>query len=244
MTCPDPMLLHALLDDELDAANIASVEAHLRTCPDCAAEFEKLQRLHRIVADPALHHAAPAGLRERIDAALPSAPRAANPWPARLGWGAGGAIAAGLALTLAVPQSPAISGLEQQMVASHVRSLLADHLVDIPTSDRHVVKPWFNGKIDFSPPTPDLKTAGFPLVGGRLDYIGGRVVPAIVYRRNLHTINVFAWPAGKGPVPADAATDGYTLVHWRQGDLDFWAVSDVAGGDLDQFRKAFVAATR
>jgi len=244
MSCPDPMLLHALLDDELDAANVATVEAHLRTCPDCAAEFEELRRLHQMMADPALQHAAPAGLRERIEASLPATPRGANPWLGRLSWGAGGAIAAGLALSLALPQQMASEGIEQQMVASHVRSLLADHLVDIPTSDRHVVKPWFNGKIDFSPPTPDLKDQGFPLVGGRLDYIGGRVVPAIVYRRNLHTINVFAWPAGKGPVPADAATDGYTLVHWRQGDLDFWAVSDVAGGDLDQFRKAFVAATR
>lgn len=245
MTCPDPMLLHALLDDELDAANVALVEAHLRTCPDCAAEFEQLRRLHQIIGDPAMRHAAPAGLRERIDAALPARPRAAsNPWPTRLGWGAGGAIAAGLALTLAIPQPSETSGLEQQMVASHVRSLLADHLVDIPTSDRHVVKPWFNGKIDFSPPTPDLRDQGFPLVGGRLDYIGGRVVPAIVYRRNLHTINVFAWPAGKGPSAGTMATDGYTLIHWRQGDLDFWAVSDVAGGDLEQFHQAFVTAAR
>ena len=96
MSCPDPMLLHALLDDELDAANVASVEAHLRTCPDCAAEFEELKRLHQMIADPALQHAAPAGLRERIEAALPTAPRAANPWLGRLSWGAGGAIAAGL----------------------------------------------------------------------------------------------------------------------------------------------------
>lgn len=244
MTCPDPMLLHALLDDELDAANVAAVEAHLRTCADCAAEFEQLKRLHQVVADPALRHFAPEGLRDRIDAALPAGPHTANPWPARLGWGAGGAIAAGLALTLATPQPSATSGLAQQMVASHVRSLLADHLVDIPTSDRHVVKPWFNGRIDFSPPTPDLKEQGFPLVGGRLDYIGGRVVPAIVYRRNLHTINVFAWPAGKGPAVESMAMDGYTLIHWRQGDLDFWAVSDVAGGDLEQFHQAFSAAAR
>jgi anti-sigma factor RsiW len=244
MSCPDPMLLHALLDDELDAANVALVEAHLRACPDCAVEFERLKHLRGLVADPALQFTAPGGLPDRIEAALPAAPRSANPWAARLGWGAGGAIAAGLALTLAIPQPSATEALEQQMVSSHVRSLLADHLVDIPTSDRHVVKPWFNGKIDFSPPTPDLKDAGFPLVGGRLDYVGGRVVPAIVYRRNLHTINVFAWPASKGPMPDSAATDGYTLLHWRQGDLDFWAVSDVAGGDLEQFRKAFIAATR
>ena len=85
MSCPDPMLLHALLDDELDAANVAAVEAHLRACPDCAAEFEQLKHLHQIVADPALRHAAPDGLRDRIDAALPATRRTANPWPARLG---------------------------------------------------------------------------------------------------------------------------------------------------------------
>ena len=241
MTCPDPMLLHALLDDELDAANVAMVEAHLKTCPDCVAEFERLKALHETMTDPALRFAVPAGLRERIDAALPAAARPANPWPSRAGWGAGGAIAASLTLMLALPQQAA-PGIEQQLVASHVRSLLADHLVDIPTSDRHVVKPWFNGKIDFSPPTPDLKDQGFPLVGGRLDYIDGRVVPAIVYRRGRHTINLFAAPAGKTAMPDSMATDGYTVLHWKQGDLDFWAVSDVATGDLDQFRQAFQAA--
>jgi anti-sigma factor RsiW len=245
MTCPDPMMLHALLDDELDAANVASLEAHLRACADCAAEFEQLKALHQIIADPALRYEAPAGLFDRIDAALP-VPHRPNPWPARLGWasgGAGAAIAAGLALTLTTPQ-PAVRGLEQQLVAGHVRSLLADHLVDISTSDRHVVKPWFNGRIDFSPSTPDLKDQGFPLVGGRLDYVGGQTVPAIVYRRNLHTINLFVWPAGGVTMPDHVATDGYNLLHWRQGGLDYWAVSDVAPGDLEQFRRAFVGNGR
>ena len=242
MTHPDPMLLHALLDDELDAANVAAIEAHLRTCPDCAAEFERLKALQAMIADPARRHEAPTSLRMRVMGDLPAPSPRANRWPARIGWGASGAIAASLAFALVPVQAPVTASLEQQMVASHVRSLLADHLVDIPTSDRHVVKPWFNGKIDFSPPTPDLKDQGFPLVGGRLDYIDGRTVPAIVYRRNLHTINVFAWPAGKAPAAETLASDGYTLVHWREGDLDFWAVSDVAAGDLDQFRTAFIAA--
>jgi anti-sigma factor RsiW len=244
--CPDrEMMLHALLDDELDAANIAAIEAHLRTCPDCAAELERLRTLRDLLSDPAVRYEAPAGLRAKIEASLP-APQRANHWPSRLGWasgGAGAAIAASLALSLVSVQSAA-PALEQQLVASHVRSLLVSHLVDIPTSDRHVVKPWFNGKIDFSPPTPDLKDQGFPLVGGRLDYIAGRTVPAIVYRRRLHTINLFAWPAGSAKLPDNAATDGYNLLHWRQGDLDFWAVSDVARGDLAQFKQAFLAATR
>ena len=244
--CTDrEMMLHALLDDELDAANIAAIEAHLRTCPDCAAELKRLRTLREVMANPALRYDAPAGLRATIEAALP-APKRANPWPSRIGWasgGAGAAIAASLALSLVSVQSAA-PALEQQLVASHVRSLLVSHLVDIPTSDRHVVKPWFNGKIDFSPPTPDLKDQGFPLVGGRLDYIAGRTVPAIVYRRRLHTINLFAWPTGSTKAPDNAATDGYNLLHWRQGDLDFWAVSDVAPGDLAQFKQAFVAASR
>jgi anti-sigma factor RsiW len=245
--CPEiRTMLHALLDGELDAANVAAVEAHLRDCAGCGAELERLTLLRSIVADSGVRYRAPTGLAERVEAVLPATAPAAIPWPTRFAWAGGGAataVAAGLALMLALPQ-PASPSLEQQLVAGHVRSLLADHLVDVATSDRHVVKPWFNGKIDFSPPTPDLTLQGFPLVGGRLDYVGGRVVPAIVYRRRLHTINLFAWPAGTAPAPDTVAVEGYNLRHWRQGDLDLWAVSDVAPGDLEQFKRAFDAATR
>ena len=241
MKCPDHTMLHAWFDDELDAANIATVEAHVAKCPSCSAMVERTSRLREMLADPALRYAPPAGLHERIDAGLPPSVRPTSPWPQRISWGLGGAIAAGSALMLVAPGPVATGAVGPQLVASHVRSLLADHLVDIPTSDRHVVKPWFNGKIDFSPPTPDLAVDGFPLVGGRLDYIGGRVVPAIVYRRRLHTINLFVWPAS-GEASDTMSVDGYTVLHWRQGDLDFWAVSDVAAGDLAQFRAAFQRA--
>ena len=165
-------LLHALLDDELDAANAAACEAHLKTCAGCAAEYERLRALREMLAEPALRHPAPDGLRARIEAALPSkAPNALPAPPSRLAWaalGAGLSAAASVALVL-ITQQPTGRGIEQQIVASHVRSLLASHLVDVVTSDQHVVKPWFNGRIDFAPPTPDLKAQCFPLAGGRLD---------------------------------------------------------------------------
>jgi len=238
-------LLHALLDDELDAANAASCEAHLKSCAGCAAEYERLRALREMLADPALRHPAPESLRTRIEAALPQHIPAAPPAPpSRFAWAALGAAlsaAASVALVLTT-QQPAAPGIEQQIVSSHVRSLLASHLVDVVTSDQHVVKPWFNGRVDFAPPTPDLKAQGFPLAGGRLDYIGGRVVPAIVYRRRLHTINLFVWP-GKAPVkPATVQFEGYNLRHWQQGGLDLWAVSDVSQGDLALFERAFEAA--
>ncbi|GAA0297037.1 hypothetical protein GCM10009087_03560 [Sphingomonas oligophenolica] len=198
-----------------------------------------------MLADPALRQPAPEGLRERIEAALPrEAPAAHAAPPSRFAWaalGAGLSAAASLVLVV-VTRPPAAPGLEQQVVASHVRSLLANHLVDVVTSDQHVVKPWFNGRIDFAPPTPDLKAQGFPLAGGRLDYIGGRVVPAIVYRRRLHTINLFAWPATAPAKPATAQFEGYNLRHWQQGGLDLWAVSDVSQADLALFERDFEAA--
>ena len=238
-------LLHALLDDELDAANAASCEAHVRNCPGCAAELDRLRALSDMLGDPALRHAAPEGLRARIEAALPQqAPARPTAPPSRFAWaalGAGLSAAASIALVVG-SRTPALPDVEQQIVASHVRSLLATHLVDVVTSDQHVVKPWFNGRIDFAPPTPDLKAQGFPLAGGRLDYIGGRVVPAIVYRRRLHTINLFAWPAGGAAAPATAQFEGYNLRHWQQGGLDLWAVSDVSQGDLALFERAFEAA--
>ncbi|WEK42177.1 MAG: anti-sigma factor [Candidatus Sphingomonas colombiensis] len=242
--CADrQMVLQALLDDELDAANVAAIEAHMAACPDCAAELSQLRAVRGIVTGEALRSRAPESLLARIEAALPPSSRA-NPWPARLGWassGAGVAIAASLALMLAAPP-PAEPDVGQQLVSSHIRSLLADHLVDIQTSDRHVVKPWFNGKIDFSPPTPDLTAQGFPLVGGRLDYIGDRTVAAIVYRRRLHTINLFVWPTGPREPHGSMQMDGYTVRRWTRNGLSYYAVSDIASGDLAQFETSFVSA--
>jgi anti-sigma factor RsiW len=125
-----------------------------------------------------------------------------------------------------------------------VRSTLAQHLVDVETSDRHTVKPWFNGKVDFAPPVFDLADAGFPLVGGRLDYLDDRVVAALVYRRNKHVVNLFVWPAKPDVLPARnvAPPAGYSIVHWAAGGLQFWAVSDVEPRDLEAFHQAFAKA--
>jgi anti-sigma factor RsiW len=127
--------------------------------------------------------------------------------------------------------------LADEVIASHVRSLLATHLVDVPSSDQHTVKPWFNGKIDFAPEVKDLAAQGFPLVGGRLDYIGGKTAAALVYRRNQHPINVLVVSApGKGDArPANMNRKGYHLIHWTRDGLDYWAVSDLNTTELGQF---------
>ena len=249
--CPDKtLLLHGLLDGELDAVNAAAFEAHLKTCGDCDAEYQRLTAMREAVAAPAVAHAAPARLRANIEAMLAAGDPAASaaerprarqfaPWAAS---GVGALLAASLAAFLIVPQVTEAS-VEKQLVASHVRSLLANHLTDVATSDQHVVRPWFNGKVDIAPPVPELADQGFPLVGGRLDYIQGRVTPAIVYKRRLHTVNLFVWPA-EGRLINETRTarrDGYSLVEWTQGGLRFAAVSDIDAGDLKQFKAAFIA---
>jgi anti-sigma factor RsiW len=250
--CPDKTaLLQGLLDGELDAVNAAACEAHLKTCEGCAAEFARLQALREIVAAPGVAHRSPDRLRAGIEGMLaseaapdkppPRALRRAMPWAAS---GVGALLAASLATVVVLPQV-AENGVERQLVASHVRSLLANHLTDIGTSNEHVVRPWFNGKVDIAPPVPELADQGFPLVGGRLDYIGGRVVPAIVYKRRLHTVNLFVWPA-EGRLLNETRTarhDGYSLVEWTEGGLRFSAVSDIDLNDLKSFHQAFVART-
>ena len=244
--CPDKeMLLHGLLDGELDAANVQAVEAHLKTCPGCAEAYRDLQDLSARLGAPEIAYRAPDALRRRIEAMAAPAPerprrlRTAAPWALS---GAFAALAASLAIMLVQPTTVA---LEDQLVASHVRSTLAEHLVDVATSDRHTVKPWFNGRIDFAPPVVDLVAKGYPLVGGRLDYLKDRPMAALVYRRNRHVINVFVWPSKPGPSlpPARALRQGYAVEHWRSAGLEFWAVSDVERDDLAGFRRAFEAAT-
>ncbi len=198
---------------------------------------------------------APDRLLARLDAAVSAA---TTPVPARrrapVGrlerafWGLGGAGAAIAACAvLAVMAVPALqtADLEHQLVASHVRSqLVPGRLIDVATSDKHVVKPWFGGKIDFSPPVIDLAPQGFPIVGGRLDYVGGRTVAAVVYQRGRHVINLFVWPDGKSLGPDEAKLgDGYTLLHWTKGGMTLWAVSDVAEPDLKTFRRLIEART-
>lgn len=246
--CPDQeTMLGAYLDGELDSLNSASFEAHLRGCTGCAALLADQQALRSMLAPLQPAEPAPSRLRARIEADLnreaPLRRRrsvAAAPW---IGGGALGAIAASLVFLLALPQV-ATQTLADQLVASHVRSLEADHLVDVATSDRHTVKPWFNGKLDFAPPVVDLAGKGYPLVGGRLDYIAERPVAALVYRRNLHTINVFVCPKKAARAAEDLAFRhaSYAIVHWERDDLNFWAVSDVDLGALKEFRRAFEAS--
>jgi anti-sigma factor RsiW len=262
------LLLHGLVDGELDAANTIAIETHLKGCPDCRAELEQIQAVRDLIAAAPLRERAPESLHTRIglmiDAEAGPAPgvqTASRParMPGRLAWAGGGVaahvlngrwlsgamtglVAASLALAVVMPQLTH-TDMEDQLVQSHVRSLLVGHLVDIPTSNRHVVKPWFDGKVDFAPQVPDLADQGFPLVGGRLDYIGDREVAAIVYRRHLHVINLFVRPAHTLSLPGGVVThhEGYNLVRWTAGGLEYWAVSDVETGDLKLFRQAYLA---
>jgi anti-sigma factor RsiW len=249
--CPDrQLLIHGLIDNELDAANSLEIEAHLKRCSGCAEELRRLTALKAELARPELGYRAPAGLRDQILQSIssepikPAARIVSSNGTARGKWFAGGAaaaLAASLALFLAVPQV-ATPSLQDEVVAGHVRSLLASHLTDVQTGNRHVVKPWFAGKIDFAPPVVDLADQGFPLVGGRLDYLHGRVVPALVYRRQLHTINLFVRPAESGSSPLAIATrhESYSIVRWRSDGLEFWAVSDVELNQLEQFEQLFL----
>jgi anti-sigma factor RsiW len=261
--CPDwQERLQGLIDGELDAAHAVEVEAHVAGCAACATAHADALALRAALRGEGVRAAAPDSLALRLEAivraaeapAAPIGPSAAVLRPVsgwrrldRALWGFGGAgLALAACAVLAVSVVPAMqtAQLEQELVAGHVRSQLVGHLTDVVTSDQHVVKPWFGGKLDFSPPVIDLTDQGFPIVGGRLDYIGKRTVAAIVYRRGRHVINLFVWP-GRGDLgPAEAKPgDGYTLLHWTRGGMTFWAVSDVNEKDLQDFRQLLEART-
>jgi mycothiol system anti-sigma-R factor len=244
-----------LLDGELDARNTAEIQAHLDGCPGCQQEFEAQQALVSNIRRLDLAYAAPASLRDRIHSALDSqmlsdsGPRAPAPketqrarrdlgqWLVWAGWPAA-LVASALLATVMLQQR---NLLAEDIVAAHVRSLQADHLSDVVSTSHHTVKPWFAGKVDFSPPVPDLSSQGFELVGGRLDYLEGQPVAAVIYRKHGHIINVLAGLPGHelDKLPHSEHVQGYSLRSWRQGGLVLVAISDIDPRELANLEESF-----
>ena len=243
------------LDGELDLSRTIEMETHLQVCGECARELERLQALRVAFQRGSLAYAAPEGLRERIQSSLrTSAPtevrERSSGWPALqflrplqlLRWAGAFAVLALCAVT-AWQLLPGLRGttndqrLAAEVFASHVRSLEANHLMDVASTDQNSVKPWFDGKLAFSRPVEDLASDGFPLVGGRLDYLEGHEVAALVYQRRKHFINLFVWPdmAGSSSTQTFEPRQGYNMLRWSRGGFQFWAVSDVSASDLSEF---------
>lgn len=240
-------ILPAYVDNELGIADALAVERHLVICAECRREVAEQTALSARLKTGALRIGAPEHFAKRIVAALPQRGwRDTGFWRWRFDWLRAGAVAAVLlavvwSAVLYLGMPPAQERLADEVIASHLRSLQADHLFDVASSDQHTVKPWFNGQLNFAPPVVDLSGQEFPLMGGRLDYFAGRPVAAIVYRHNRHPLNLYIWPgADADTAPRKLYRRGFHLVRWTGGGMEYWAISDLSGEDLDRF----VAALR
>ncbi len=236
------LLMHGYLDAELDLVNSLELEEHLRGCDVCSREYRNHLALRSALAENDLYVQAPAGLKRRVQSSIRHNSRSGlRPWPTAQRWlvpAAALVILAVVALVLlrsaagTTPDNP----LADQVFSGHLRSLMVAHLTDVTSTDQHTVKPWFDGKLDFSPVVNNFSDQGFPLIGGRLDYIGGRAVAALVYQRRLHLINLFVWPSSGADSPTQIVTrQGYQLIQWNQAGMTDWAVSDLSLDELQQF---------
>lgn len=247
MLCRDSKkLLGAYVDNELDVVQSAALEEHLAVCADCQAFVEDQRSVKGLLQQGNFRFSVPSGFYEQIRKSLePSPSRKLRVWPVIPAWawklGTGAATAAALALAIALgvvlhQQSNAGQVIVQnEVVDNHVRSMLLNHLADVDSTDQHTVKPWFNGKLSFSPKVTDFSDKGFPLVGGRLDTMEGETVAALVYKRRQHVINVFTCPHAEVIAPVATEQRGYHIVHWADGGMEYWAISDVNAGELQQF---------
>ncbi|MBV9523269.1 MAG: anti-sigma factor [Alphaproteobacteria bacterium] len=256
-------LIVPYVEGELAPAEAAELGAHLRGCADCRRSSEEQRVLGEALKTQATRFVAPDALRLRLVAALEEAQaieapasasaavvpmrRPAMPWRP---------LAMAASLVLAVVMSSGLTAyltlpgqqedIVQEVVTGHIRSLMAEHLTDVASSDQHTVKPWFHGKLDISPPVDDLKAEGFPLVGGRLDYLDQRPVAALVYRHRQHPINVFVMPADTGAATTGTesfAQRGFNVLHWMEDGMSLWAVSDLNLAELHDFEKLFEQRT-
>ncbi len=237
--------LDAYLDGELDSSRAAELEAHLATCRDCAAALDAHRKLQGAIRALAPYHVAPAALRQRASDLVKPRPAGRRRvtlavWQlAMLLTGAAAVPVASLMLAPVLIGQGVDAAVPVALVDAHLRSLRPDRLVEVASTDRHTVKPWFAGKLDFSPPVQDLAEAGFKLTGGRVDYVENRAVAVLVYQRRQHIINVFIWPdAGSAArmKPVDVDVNGYHALGWRAGEMAFWAVSDLSMPELEELR--------
>jgi anti-sigma factor RsiW len=240
MSCNEALRVHEYFDGELDASASAEVERHLETCPDCAALLKDLQVTRSALRESAPYYRASESLRNRIaealeddggERSLPRPIRANNGflWGALSGGGAT-ALAAVMAFLLFLPAAPNL--LVDDLTNAHLRSMMSDHLIDVVSSDRHTVKPWFAGHTDVSPPAVDFAKEGFALIGGRADYFDGHRAAVVVYRHGKHIINVFAWADSDERLPSAAMRNGYHLMFWKSGNIAFCVVSDAGIDEL------------
>lgn len=252
MACDSPTLsLSRLLDDELGLFARLRLQRHVAGCEDCAARLEELRAMQAAMRTKLPYHRAPPGLATRIAASLPREaapavfrPRFRLPAFSLAGTGLAGALA-GVALTLLVIGHGEPSDMMQAVIGSHIRSLQAEHLTDVATSDQHTVKPWLSARLDVSPPVRELKDQGFPLIGGRMDYVDGHPAAAVVYRRAKHVINLFAWASPGRPDEEfrDQSSQGFNVVTWRRDGITYYAVSDVEADQLAAFARLVSAGT-
>jgi anti-sigma factor RsiW len=251
MTCADCLeSLGAYIDGELPEEEASAMKQHLETCADCAAAHRRLVATSSRVKAGLMRYQAPDVLKARIRASLAETREAPDQhvlvalprgraWPRMVAAAAVVAIvSSGLTFATLRERAPSNS-TEQQVLASHIRSLMPGHLTDVASNDQHNVKPWFNGRVNMSPDVPRLDSLGYPLVGGRLDYVDGRAVAAVVYTRRQHVINVLSWPAEKAGdlKPTTSSTNGYNLIHSRHNGFEVWIVSDLNLGELEDFAR-------
>jgi anti-sigma factor RsiW len=241
-------LIEAYLDEELEPGLSASVAEHLATCQSCAEAYSRFREQKADIRSAAPYYTAPAQLDRSIrDALRQAAASDAKPPASSQSW-RWLAIAATILLAVSVswnlrqsaPRAVENDLVAQNILSDHIRSLIGTHLLDVPSTDQHTVKPWFNGKLDFSPEVKDFASEGFPLIGGRLDYLMDRPVAALVYGRRHHFINVFTWPADSAHMAeSQYSRNGYNAIHWSHGSMTFWAVSDIAPTELVQFKSLY-----
>ena len=253
MNCAQVQIhIECYVDGELDPVTSVRIEEHLHHCTTCSRALEQLNSLRSLIREGAPYHTASEHLssqiRSRINQArTDSVSRIGAPW-----WQwlrpVGLVVATAMVtwVTAVQVQNPSKNDLlAGQIITSHARATLTGHITDVASSERHTVKPWLASKLDFSPPVVDLTAAGFPLVGGRLDYLDNRPVSVLVYRRRQHVINLFIWPTNEPrnvAISRVPSKQGYQVLHWTDGGMTFWAISDLNAGEMKLFADNFSAS--